>query len=222
MEGRDATPAALTVDEPAVLVALVVAMRLYRDGIAEILGGVEGFRVAAARASWHEALPAILESQPDIVLLDMSLADSVGALAELRRIEPEPKVVVLGLTETEVDVLSWVEAGAVGYVTREQSAEEFVQTVRRVARGEMQCSPQITATLLRRVRALGAKPQQAALTARESEIGVLIAQGLSNKEIARRLSIELATVKNHVHNILQKLGVAGRGQAAALLREPRI
>src|SRR4051794_20974666 len=101
----DLSRAAFPVDgRVELVVVLVVAVRLYRDGIAEILGRADGICVAAALPSWQYALPAIVASRADVVLLDLSLPESVGALAALRRVEPEPKVVVLGLTETEVDV----------------------------------------------------------------------------------------------------------------------
>jgi DNA-binding NarL/FixJ family response regulator len=128
--------------------------------------------------------------------------------------------VTLGVDDGDDDVLAWAEAGVSGYVARDASFEDLVETVRAVARGELRCSPRLAATLLRRVTALaGDAPHSATrLTQREREISSLLEAGLSNKEIAGRLYIELPTVKNHVHNILRKVGASRRGEAAALLR----
>ena len=122
----------------------------------------------------------------------------------------------------ERSVLACVEAGAVAYVTCEASLRELIAAVTRLARGEALCSPRMAGILLRRLASLAASCEPAAgaaLTRRELEVIELVGEGLSNKEIARRLSIELSTVKNHVHNILEKLGVNGRHEAAAVARE---
>ncbi len=128
----------------------------------------------------------------------------------------------LAVSEVESDVLAWAEAGVVGYVPREASLEDLVSTIEAVVRGELRCSPRIAATLFRRVTKLSANrrhtPQGIHLTPRELEILDLIDHGLSNKQIAGKLGIEVATVKNHVHNILEKLQVNRRGEAAARMR----
>jgi len=119
-------------------------------------------------------------------------------------------------------VIACAEAGVSGYVTREASLDELTGVVESVARGESPCSPRISALLLRRVaETAGRRTETDAarrLTRREAEIVGLIDEGLSNKQIAGRLSIELATVKNHVHSILEKLQVERRAEAAARVR----
>jgi two-component system nitrate/nitrite response regulator NarL len=119
-------------------------------------------------------------------------------------------------------VLGCAEAGVAGYVPREASLEDLVETIGCASRGELRCSPQLGVTLLRQLalRAAGVDDaaSRAPLTSREVEIVRLIEHGLSNKEIATRLGIQVATVKNHVHNLLEKLRIHRRAEAADRLR----
>ncbi|MDQ5821587.1 MAG: response regulator transcription factor, partial [Actinomycetota bacterium] len=156
-------------------------------------------------------------------LLDVAGGDGPGVVRSLLAKAPGTMVVALGVTEADDDVLPLAEAGVAGYVTRDGTVDDLLATVESVAAGETICSPRITATLLRRVALLARDRGAAAeakrgLTHREREIVDLIDEGLSNKEIAVRLRIELATVKNHVHNILDKLHVRRRAEAAAAVR----
>lgn len=207
---------------PVVSVLVVSAVRLYRDGINRILEHRPGIRVIGATATYQAAAPILRDIDPDVVLLDAPISEATVALQALGG--PVQKVVVLGIVESEPDVIAWAEAGAAGYVSREASSEELAATIEAVARGETLCSPRIVAALLRRVAALAQSPahpgtrRDDCLTPREREVAGLIGDGLSNKEIARHLCIEVPTVKNHVHNVLKKLEVARRGQAAAHLR----
>jgi DNA-binding NarL/FixJ family response regulator len=131
-------------------------------------------------------------------------------------------VVTVGVRETEDDILILAEAGSAGYVLRADTLESMRTVLEAVARGETVCSPRTTAMLLGRIAALAAERRESTgagrLTAREVEILDLIEQGLANRDIAERLSIEVRTVKNHVHSILTKIGVTRRGQAAAWAR----
>ena len=133
------------------------------------------------------------------------------------------KVVAFSVAETEDEVCECAEAGIAGYVPRNGSKEDLIAAVENAVRGEVLCSPRVAASLFRRlaarVQTTRLRPPEAALTSREQDIIALIDRGLSNKEIARQLKISLPTVKNHVHNILEKLQVRRRGAAAALLRE---
>jgi DNA-binding NarL/FixJ family response regulator len=207
----------------AVTVLVVLArVRLYRDGLAELFASRADFTVAATAAVEADGLELIRELGPDIVLLALDPGTGASLVREIVASVPETRVVAIGIADDDPEVLPLAEAGVAGYVTTDASAEEVVGVVESVARGEALCSPRISATLLQRVATLSRgqrlHPDRDALTAREREIVELIDHGLSNKEIARRLQIEVATVKNHVHHILEKLHVARRGEAAALLR----
>jgi two-component system, NarL family, nitrate/nitrite response regulator NarL len=198
-------------------VFILSGVRLYREGLRELLsrGGME---VIGAEAERRRGIARIRELSPDVVLVDAAMPDTLVAVRAIRSTAPRVRIVVLGISESEPEIVACAEAGVSGYVTRDDSVSELVAALRSVARGEMLASPQLAATLLRRVTALAAERADgscARLTQRELEIVELIHEGLSNKEIASRLYIELPTVKNHVHNILRKLDVAGRAEAAA-------
>lgn len=201
---------------------VIAGIRFYRDGLAGVLAKLPEVGAVRTAADSGEGLAAISDSEPDIVLLDMGLADAVPTARAVLRVAPGASVVSLGLPETEDDVLACVEAGVTGYVGKEGSLSDLVTAVRAAARGEAVCSPRILASMMRRVAAMAQvdpldRPARR-LTAREREIADLIAQGLVNREIAARLGIELCTVKNHVHNILDKLGVTNRAAVGAFAR----
>jgi DNA-binding NarL/FixJ family response regulator len=195
---------------------------LYREGLASALGQESWVGAVCTAADMQAALGYLTSFHPNVVLLNMATAGSAAILAAMLRTVPSIRVVALGVRDVEDEVVACAEAGVAGYLLRQQSLAELAQVVQSVARGETLCTPRTTATLLRRVATLAAArppvPTPGYLTAREREILQLIDQGLSNKEIARRLSIEVRTVKNHVHNILEKLQVNRRGEAAARMR----
>jgi two-component system nitrate/nitrite response regulator NarL len=202
-------------------VFIAAHVRLYREGLAEILAREEGMDVVGTAGERGEIRAQVRALQPDVVLLDPALPESMEAVRELADASHR-KVVALASLETEPAVIACAEAGVSGYVTRNDSLADLVATIRSVARGDLLCSPRMAGTLLRRVTALAAERSHASaegrLTSRELQILRLIDEGFANKQIAIRLGIELPTVKNHVHNILEKLGVARRGEAVARLR----
>lgn len=196
--------------------ALVASdLRLYREGLLDRLAPVRCLEVVDSVADPASTLAAVQALVPDLVLLDLAMP---GAIELACALGPVTKVVVLSVHELEEEVIACAEAGVSGYVTREASFEELVEIVECVARGDMPCTPRIGALLLERVAAgadrRGRGDSAARLTRRELEVVGLIDTGLSNKQIARELSIELATVKNHVHSILGKLEVSRREDAA--------
>jgi two-component system, NarL family, nitrate/nitrite response regulator NarL len=131
-------------------------------------------------------------------------------------------VVAFAISDAPDDVIEWAEVGVAAFVGREATQEEMFAAMIAAAHGELLCSPRAAAALLARISALSDGRERAArlesLTLREQEVVRLLAEGLSNKQIASRLTIELPTVKNHVHSILEKLGVAGRRDAASVAR----
>ncbi len=203
-------------------VLILADVGLYRDGLARLLAHDERVEVVGVAAGVEGALAALEEVGSDIVLLDMPTSEGANAVRALVAAAPQVRVVALAVPEIERDVIALAEAGAAGYVPPEGSMEDLVAVVESVSRGEVLCSPGIAATLLHRVGALarerGLEPIEGQLTARELDVLRLIEEGLSNKEIATALSIELATVKNHVHNLLEKLKVHNRTEAAARAR----
>jgi two-component system nitrate/nitrite response regulator NarL len=202
---------------------IVSEVSLYREALALGLDRWDGLAVVGRTGSWREALPLIDDRRVDLVVLDLPSSSAVAPVAGIRAASRNVHVVALCAGE-EDDILTWAEAGVDGFATRHQSVNELAEVLRSVSRGEIPCSPRVAGTLLRRVGTLAASRNGHGahdLTVRELEILELIDQGLSNKEIARRLCIELPTVKNHVHNILGKLNASRRGEAAAIVRGGR-
>jgi two-component system nitrate/nitrite response regulator NarL len=203
---------------------IISEVRLYREGLVRLLQRGSRLDVVGTASDLEEGLERLdaLEEPPEAVLIDLPARLGLGALGELGRAAPGARVVALNVAEDdEASVIAWAEAGVSGLLAREVDVAEVERAVETTARGGTVCSPRLAAVLLKRVaRDAEARPAATApLTAREREIAALIDEGLSNKEIAARLEIELATVKNHVHNLLTKLKATRRGQAAAMLRD---
>ncbi len=210
-------------NEPrAELRLLIVAdIRLYRDGLAHLLDREDGISVVGTSSDLDDTIAQTLRTKADIVLFDMAMP---GSLTTTRLIvEGTPaRVIGLGVTEVEQDVIACAEAGVSGYVPRDASVSDLLSAIRSAERGELRCSPSMAATLFRHAAKSTSAPWKEvdarSLTNRELEIVHLLDSGLSNKEIARRMGIEVGTVKNHVHHILDKLHVRRRGEAAARMR----
>jgi DNA-binding NarL/FixJ family response regulator len=200
--------------------------RLLREGLARLIREQEDFKILAASADVDEAMSKVREAKPDVVLLDFGLEDhdSLALTATVHREVPEAKVIVLGLLPIEEDVVSFVQAGAAGFIMRDATCEEFVQTIRSVARGTVVLPPQLAGSLFSQIarRAIkGGMPRElesVRLTQRERQVIDLIAEGLANKDIAARLHIAIHTVKSHVHNVLEKLALHSRLEVAAFSR----
>jgi two-component system nitrate/nitrite response regulator NarL len=199
---------------------IIAEVRLYREGLEQILDHEEPFQVVGAAPSLGAAVALLRRARPDVVLLDLA-GDGPTAARVLRLELPEAKLVALAIREVDAEVLAWAEAGMAGYVSREASLTELSATIRRAAAGELLCPPRITANLVRHLSHVVAQRPTARvpapLTAREIDVVRLIGRGLSNKEIARELSIALPTVKNHVHSVLEKLQVHRRGEAVSMM-----
>jgi DNA-binding NarL/FixJ family response regulator len=209
------------VDPAAVEVFLVAGTRFYREGLADALARRPRLRVVGTAAAVTDALTRIGLLSPDVVLLDTAVPGGLELVGELRAGPSPVPVIALALPERASDVLACAEAGVAGYVTQDASLDELAATVLGVLRGELRCSPRIAASLFIRVAALAAQgpaPVPGVLTRREQEVLTMLDEGLSNRQIAARLCVELATVKNHVHHILAKLQVASRAEAVALTR----
>jgi two-component system nitrate/nitrite response regulator NarL len=207
-----------------VRVAIITDIRLYREGLRALLAraGVDVIRTTDDGDSEDAGVSCVLATRPDVALLDLSMPSWHDDLRALINSGCETCIVALGVLESEPDVVACAEAGVAGYVPRDASVDDLVRTMHRVLRGEVVCPPRIVGGLFRRLGVLALERAPAAsvqkLTARELQIVDLIDEGLSNKQIARRLNIEPSTVKNHVHNVLEKLEVRRRADAAACVR----
>ena len=169
---------------------------------------------------------AVDAATPDVILLNITTTDSTTLLQISLDIDPNAMVVVYGLcTDRESEIVTCAEAGVAGLHLRSESFDHLLTLIANARAGRAQCSAEVSTILLKRVYSLAEKPNMDTkadlLTAREIEILDLIDQGLTNQQIASRLSVALHTVKNHVHNMLTKLGVATRAEAVSVLRAAR-
>jgi two-component system nitrate/nitrite response regulator NarL len=199
-------------------VFLVGELSLNREALAALLNG-DGRLEVVEHAPAIEAV-RLRQCHADVIVVDTSGSDGRDAVRRVAANADAP-IVALGAPSGEDDVIALAESGVLGFVEGESRLEELVAAVLRAAMGESAVPQRIATTLLRRVSTLEARRRRvdiAALTVREAQVAELIAEGLSNKEIGTRLCIEVATVKNHVHNILEKLGVNRRFDAVARLR----
>jgi two-component system, NarL family, nitrate/nitrite response regulator NarL len=229
---RRVSQAMMSVDMPArevmtgrvrvIRILIADDTRLFRETLAATLAYQPSLDLIAEAVCLAECCARIDTFRPNIVLLQTAADDSIAILQTIARVAPEVRVLALGVNDTEEEVIELAEAGAAGYLLRDGSLADLIATIVSVTAGETLCSPRVAAALLRRVAALAAESQsanvRAHLTAREQEIIQLVDQGFSNTEIAQRLVINVRTVKNHVHNILDKLQVRRRSEAAARMR----
>jgi len=193
--------------------------RVIRDAVAGLLLKEEGVQVVATTGLSSETLERIEQGRPDLILLPALGTRTVELTRAITRRFNGIRVVVFGIKELPEAVTEMIEAGAAGYVREDASVDEFREVVRLAARGEARVAPQIASSLFSRLAALASvlradeRAKNVKLTPRELEILRLVAEGLTNKEIAARLHVEQQTVKNHMHNILERLSLRRRQQA---------
>jgi DNA-binding NarL/FixJ family response regulator len=206
------------IEEPRVL--LVDDHDLFRTGLKTLLEE-QGIRVVGEAANGQTALRLVSELAPEVVIMDLNMPglSGVATTREVTSLSPLTRVVVLTISSDDNDVMDAVMAGACGYLLKDSSIHDLVGGIRAAAAGESLISPQIAAKVLQRLRAQGtsadvAEKVTAELSDREIEVLKLIANGKDNAEIARELFISPKTVKNHISNILMKLQIENRIQAA--------
>jgi two-component system nitrate/nitrite response regulator NarL len=195
---------------------ILAGVRLHRDGLALHLERFTSVKVIGS-GMLDDAVNSLRSTPADVVLLDMIQPEISAAVDALRQSLRQLRIVAMGVREVESEVLACAAAGLDGYVRKDAAVEELVSVVESAMRNELVCSPKVAASLYHSVAAQGTDGG-APLTGRELQIVELMGRGLSNKEISRNLHIETCTAKNHVQNILQKLGVHRRGQAVAKVR----
>lgn len=184
-----------------------------RQGLRMFLALDEELEVVGEAQNGAEALELAHKLKPDVVLMDllMPVMDGITAIGAIRREVPEVEVIALTSVLEDASVVGAVKAGAIGYLLKDTQADELRRAIKAAAEGQVQLAPQAAARLLREVRT---PESPEALTERETDVLRLLAMGRANKEIARELDIGEKTVKTHVSNILGKLGVQSRTQAA--------
>ena len=194
---------------------VVADVRIYREGLAERLSTHPRLTVLGTSANRADARERVQELRPHVVLIDIATRESLELIGDLREAAVHSKVLALAVEESAPDIIECAEAGATGYVAAEASMDDLVKAIERITDGELLCTPQIAAQLFGRISHREPLPAGSlTLTSRERQVLSCIRQGNSNKEIGRTLNISEATVKNHVHHLLEKLAVTTRAQAA--------
>lgn len=206
-----------------ILVLVIDDNRLVREGLSALLDEQPDFKVVAVAEGANVGLKRVAETKPHVVLVDGTLGNgSSHALVEnVRKAAPETRVIVMDLLPAQQDIIEFIKAGASGFIVKDATVDDFVNTIRSVAEGTSVVPRSLTGTLLTHIaeqaviRRMPDATDAVRMTRREKEVIVLIADGMSNKEIAQRLNLATYTIKSHVHNILEKLALHSRLQIAA-------
>lgn len=196
-------------------VLLADDQRVVREGLGTLLGLLPDIEVVATASDGEEAVELVERLRPDVVLMDVRMprCDGVEATRRLRDRSSQTRVIVLTTFADDRSVLDALRAGARGFLTKDAGAEEIERAIAAVVRGEAAIDPAVQHHLVDAVAATAELPD--GLTPREAEVLALIADGLSNGEIARRLVVSEATIKSHVNHLFAKIGARDRAQAVA-------
>lgn len=204
------------------VILFVSHVRLLQEALLAVLNDADGIEAFGA-SSRDMAEAAALEFAPSLVVVDASHPEGATLVAAVQARVATVRVVVLATRDRDADLLTWAKIGISGYLASDTSAHDLIATMHRVEAGETAYPPKLTVLLMSRLANRGddcsTRAGIHALTCREREIAALLAEGLSNKLIARRLGIAVATAKNHIHKILEKWDVQSRGEAAACYRQ---
>lgn len=190
---------------------------IVRKGIRALLATEPGIEVVGEACDGQEAMIMARQIEPDVILMDLVMPGTDGLEATRKLTDMLPEVSILVLTSFDGDdkVFPAIKAGALGYLLKDTGPEELIRAIQQVSRGESSLHPSVARRLIRRISAPQQPPTEIdALTEREIEVLCLVAHGKSNREISDKLSISEATVRTHVSNILAKLGLCSRTQAA--------
>ncbi len=206
----------------ATQVLIVDDHRMVREGLRALLASEDDIEIVGEASSGEEALDRVRELMPDVVVMDLQMP-GIGGLEAIRRVKdlsPATSIVVLTVDNAELVLLEAIRAGAAGYVLKDASAELLLQSIRLIKEGGTLLPNELLVKALRGVTIRGPRqdppPEFEQLTPREQEVLLLVARGMGNQEIAESLSLSKVTAKKYVHNILRKLQVSDRTQAALM------
>lgn len=207
----------------SIRILIVEDQTLMRQGLQTILDMEPGFEVVAEAADGQEGVKKALELRPDVILMDIQMPKMNGIEATLAICAAwsEARVLILTTFDRDEYVFQGVRAGALGFLLKDAPADQLIETIHRLYEGEVIIQPELASRMLREIIA-PQSPLVEPVTEREQEVLILLAQGYSNREIARKLVISEGTVKNHVSNILSKLQAENRTQAAEIARRYRL
>lgn len=215
-----------------ITVLLVDDHTLFREGLKSLFSRQESIEVVGEAGSAREGIQKTLELRPDVVLMDLNMPDMTGtkALSKILEARPETRVLILTVSDDDEDLFSAVRAGAMGYLLKNVESDHLLNSVYQVARGEATVSAALTDRIFSEFRTMSSEVKKQRtdatpkdlLSKREVEILTHISQGESNKEIANYLNIAESTVKIHVQNILKKLNLHSRVQAAVFAIEQEL
>ncbi|THK36530.1 response regulator transcription factor [Ensifer sp. MPMI2T] len=206
----------------AIRVAVIDDHPLFREGVTRSLSEIDGFEIVAEGSSRDDALRIAENLSPDVMLLDISMpGGGLNAIPLILELVPLQKIVMLTVSEAGDDVTAALNGGAKGYVLKGIGSRALADVIRTVASGESYVAPTLSAKLLSHPSPASVSKSDliAELTAREQEVLRLVASGMSNKQVARKLDLQEKTVKHHMTQIMTKLGAANRTEAAMVLRD---
>jgi two-component system, NarL family, nitrate/nitrite response regulator NarL len=210
-----------TVRKP-VLVFVICRVRLYHDALVKLLNRQADMTAVGSMDIGDSLIPSLEAAAPDTVLLDIGSPGALALATRLIRARPVTRILGFGVDDVPLQVIACAEAGLCGYVPSQASVSELARAARRAALGDTVCSAGMADKLFHHLRSIALREftcsTETTLTGRQRQILGLIQEGLSNKQIAQRLSLGLSTVKNHVHGLLTRLQVGRRSEAAARIR----
>ena len=208
-------------------ILLIEDNRILREGIRALINAQPDLNIVAVSGGNHDTLQQVRTKKPHVVLMDLGLRNenSLRVVTTLAKGLPHTKIIGMGLIPSQLDIVEFVEAGAAGFILKDATIDDVLGTIRAVAGGIRILPPLLTESLFTHVvdqalrKGKGRLPNAVRMTKREREIVVLIAEAMSNKEIAQRLTLSTYTVKSHIHNILEKMALHSRLQIAAHFQE---
>jgi len=220
--GPPNSPKSSAADERTGIIRIAIAddHPIFRDGLRKLLSLEEDFEIVAEARDGKEVLDILQREEPDILLLDLKMPglDGLSTLQRLQNQKTKTKVIVLTASDSEDEYVQAMKFGTSGIVLKQTATELLIKSIRKVYGGEIWLDSRTTAAVMRQFSSPGDSPgkdrERSPLSQREREIVVLVAQGFKNKEIAERMFISEQTVKNHLHNIFDKLGVSDRLELA--------